>query len=295
MKIIDGKKISSDIKEEIAQKVRQITAQSLRPPHLTAVLVGNDPASLSYVKSKEKASSKVGFTSSLIHLNENITEEELLKIIDDLNRDDSVDGYIVQLPLPEHINEQKIITAIDPNKDVDGFHPLNLGKMLAQLPGFLPATPYGILELINRYNIDTDGKQVLIIGRSLIVGRPLSILLGQKRKGGNATVTLAHSHTRNIKQLALQADIIVTALGKPHFLTEDMLKEGVVIIDAGINSIEAPGSPKAYRLVGDVDFENVAPKTSYITPVPGGVGPMTIAMLLKNTLDAYLQKHPVNR
>jgi len=290
MKIIDGKKTSSEIKEEISREVQQITSKGLRPPHLTAVLVGNEPASLSYVKSKEKASEKVGFTSSLIHLKENISEKELLDTIKKLNTDHSIDGYIVQLPLPAHIDEHKIIMAIDPDKDVDGFHPVNLGKMLVQLPGFLPATPYGILELINRYHIPTEGKQVLIIGRSLIVGRPLSVLMSQKRKGGNATVTVAHSRTKNIKKLTLQADIIVTALGKPHFLTADMVKEGVVIIDAGINSIDAPQTKRGYRLVGDVDFEGVSQKTSYITPVPGGVGPMTIAMLLKNTLLAYLNK-----
>jgi len=290
MKIIDGKKTSSEIKEEISREVQQITSKGLRPPHLTAVLVGNEPASLSYVKSKEKASEKVGFTSSLIHLKEDISEKELLDTIKKLNTDHSIDGYIVQLPLPAHIDEHKIIMAIDPDKDVDGFHPVNLGKMLVQLPGFLPATPYGILELINRYHIPTEGKQVLIIGRSLIVGRPLSVLMSQKRKGGNATVTVAHSRTKNINKLTLQADIIVTALGKPHFLTADMVKEGVVIIDAGINSIDAPQTKRGYRLVGDVDFEGVSQKASYITPVPGGVGPMTIAMLLKNTLLAYLNK-----
>lgn len=290
MKIIDGKKISSDIKDEIAQQVKKIVAQGQRPPHLTAVLVGNDPASLSYVKSKEKASEKVGFTSSLLHLDENISEKELLKIVQELNDDSKVDGYIVQLPLPPHIDEQKIIMAVHPDKDVDGFHPMNLGKMTAQLPGFIPATPFGILELIKRYKIATEGKQVLIIGRSLIVGRPLSILLSQKREGGNATVTVAHSRTQNIKQLSLQADIIITALGKAHFLKADMVKEAVVIIDAGINSIDAPERKRGYRLVGDVDFDNVSKKASYITPVPGGVGPMTIAMLLQNTLLAYHNK-----
>ena len=290
MILIDGKKISGDIKNEIRTEVDHIVSKGKRPPHLTAVLVGNDAASLSYVRSKEKASRQAGFTSSLLHLDENISEEELLAHIDRLNRDDKVDGYIVQLPLPSHIDEHKIIMAIDPDKDVDGFHPVNLGKMTAQLPGFIPATPYGILELLIRYNIPTEGKRVLIIGRSLIVGRPLSILMSQKRKGGNATVTVAHSRTRNIKQLARQADIIVTALGKAHFLTADMVKEGVVIIDAGINSIEAPEKKRGYKLVGDVDFENVSKKASYITPVPGGVGPMTIAMLLKNTLEAYLIK-----
>jgi len=290
MILIDGKKIAADIRKEISVEVEKFVRQGFRPPHLTAVLVGNDPASLSYVKSKERQSAKVGFTSSLIHLESQTTEKELLDIIRDLNNDDKVDGFIVQLPLPSQINSQKILMAVSPQKDVDGFHPLNLGKMIAQLPGFLPATPYGILELINRYNIETEGKNVLIIGRSLIVGRPLSILLSQKRKGGNATVTLAHSRTKNIKDLTLQADIIITALGKPRFLTVDMVKEGVVVIDAGINSIDDPLAKHGYRLVGDADFEQISKKASAITPVPGGVGPMTIAMLLKNTLQAYKQK-----
>ncbi len=290
MIIIDGKKISTEIKNEISRKVAEIVAEGKRPPHLTAVLIGDDPASLTYVKSKERNSSAVGFTSSLLHFAPSITEKELLDVVNRLNIDDSVDGYIVQLPLPSHIDEHKIIMAINPQKDVDGFHPVNLGKMTAQLPGFLPATPYGILELIKRYDISVEGKNVLIIGRSLIVGRPLSILLSQKRKGGNATVTVAHSKTKDIKSLCLQSDVIITALGQAHFLTTDMVKEGVVIIDAGINSIDAPDTKRGYRLVGDVDFENVSKKAAYITPVPGGVGPMTIAMLLKNTLDAYLQK-----
>jgi methylenetetrahydrofolate dehydrogenase (NADP+)/methenyltetrahydrofolate cyclohydrolase len=290
MILIDGKKISQEIKDEISRKVTETTNENHRPPHLTAVLVGNDPASMSYVKSKERASQKIGFTSSVIRLDESISEEELLNVVRQLNEDPDIDGYIVQLPLPKHIDPHKIIMAIDPAKDVDGFHPVNLGKMMAQLPGFLPATPYGILELINRYNISTEGKSVLIIGRSLIVGRPLSVLLSQKRKGGNATVTVAHSRTKDIKSLCLQSDIIITALGSPHFVTADMVKEGVVIIDAGINSIDAPDTKRGYRLTGDVDFENVSKKASYITPVPGGVGPMTIAMLLKNTLDAWLKR-----
>ena len=287
MTIIDGKQTAADIREEIKSEVSELVKQGKRPPHLVAVLVGNDPASLAYVGSKERFSKKVGFKSTLLHFDENISEADLLKTVDELNRDESVDGYIVQLPLPAHIDEQKIIMAIDPDKDVDGFHPVNLGKMLVQLPGFLPATPYGIMELIKRYNIETSGKNVLIIGRSLIVGRPLSILMSQKRLGGNATVTLAHSRTKNIKQLAQQADIIVTALGKPHFLTADMVKDGVVVIDAGINSVDAPDTKRGYKLVGDADFENISKKASYMTPVPGGVGPMTIAMLLKNTLQAY--------
>ncbi len=288
MILIDGKQTAADIREEIKNEVTGWVNQGKRPPHLVAVLVGNNPASLTYVRSKERLSKKAGFNSTLLHFDENISEAELLETVDKLNRDNTVDGYIVQLPLPAHIDSQKIIMAIDPNKDVDGFHPVNLGKMMTQLPGFLPATPYGIIELIKRYKIETSGKNALIIGRSLIVGRPLSVLMSQKREGGNATVTVAHSRTKNIKELALQADIIVTALGKAHFLTADMVKEGVVIIDAGINTIEAPGTKRGYRLVGDADFENISKKASFITPVPGGVGPMTIAMLLKNTLQAYM-------
>jgi methylenetetrahydrofolate dehydrogenase (NADP+)/methenyltetrahydrofolate cyclohydrolase len=287
MILIDGKKTSADIKNEIKLEVDKIIQANKRPPHLVAVLVGDDPASRSYVNSKEKAAEKIGFKSSILRFSESISEEKLLQEITKLNNDNGVDGYIVQLPLPEHIDAQKVILAIDPSKDVDGFHPMNLGKIITNMPSFLPATPYGILELINRYEIKTEGENVLVIGRSLIVGRPLSILLSQKRKGGNATVTVAHSRTKNLKNLALQADIIIVAIGSAHFLTADMVNEGVVIIDAGINSIDAPERKRGYKLVGDVDFENVSKKASYITPVPGGVGPMTIAMLLKNTLLAY--------
>ncbi len=290
MKIIDGKKISAEVKDEIKQEIDKIISKGLRPPHLTAVLVGDDPASWAYVKNKERTSKKLGFTSSLLHFNKDITEKELLEVVNSLNHDKTVDGYIVQLPLPAHIDEQKIIMAIDPDKDVDGFHPMNLGKMLVNLPTFIPATPYGIIELINRYDIKTEGKNVLVIGRSLIVGRPLSILLSQKRRGGNATVILAHSKTRHLEQLSRQADMVITALGRPRFLKADMVKEGVVIIDAGINSVDALDTKRGYRLIGDVDFEPVSKKASFITPVPGGVGPMTIAMLLKNTLQAYYLK-----
>ncbi len=290
MILIDGKQTAAHLKEKIRSEVDQFLLKGLRPPHLVAVLVGEDPASLAYVKSKERQSQKVGFKSTLLHYDDDISEADLLKIIDQLNRDDAVDGYIVQLPLPTHIDAQKIIMAVDPQKDVDGFHPLNLGKMLANLPTFLPATPYGILELIKQYNLPTEGKNVLIIGRSLIVGRPLSILLSQKRQGGNATVTVAHSKTRNLKDWCLQADIIITALGKANFLTGDMVKEGVIVIDAGINEIAAPEKKRGYKLVGDVDFESISRKASYLTPVPGGVGPMTIAMLLQNTLKAYKQR-----
>ena len=290
MTIIDGKQTAADIRNRIGEQVAQSLAKGNRPPHLVAVIVGDDPASKTYVRSKERSAEKIGFKSTVIRLEAKTSEAELLKVVDNLNNDEGVDGYIVQLPLPKHIDEQKIIMAIRPDKDVDGFHPMNLGKMLAQLPTLLPATPYGILELINRYNIETSGKNVLIIGRSLIVGRPLSVLLSQKRKGGNATVTVAHSRTKNIKDLALQSDIIITALGKAHFLTADMVKEGVVVIDAGINSVDAPDTKRGYKLVGDADFENISKKASYMTPVPGGVGPMTIAMLLKNTFQAYTEK-----
>ncbi len=287
MNIIDGKHTAEQIYSELQKETEEIIAAGKCPPSLTAVLVGDDPASYHYVRSKEKRAKKIGFHSQTIKLPETISEKELLKIISELNNDQSVDGYIVQLPLPSQIDEQKVIFAIDPNKDIDGFHPLNLGKMLIQANGFLPATPYGILELIKRYDINTVGKKVVIIGRSLIVGRPLSILLSQKRGTGNATVCVAHSKTENLKELTLSADIVITALGKPEFLTADMVKEGVVVIDAGINQIEDKNSAKGYKLIGDVKFDEVSKKASYITPVPGGVGPMTIAMLMVNTMRAY--------
>jgi methylenetetrahydrofolate dehydrogenase (NADP+)/methenyltetrahydrofolate cyclohydrolase len=287
MTIIDGKKISEEVKSEIKTVVDDLTAKGNRPPHLVAVLVGNDPASKAYVRNKGRASEKVGFTSSLLNFNEDISENELLKVIENLNNDHNVDGFIVQLPLPKHIDEQKIIFAISPAKDIDGFHPLNLGKMMINSLGFLSATPYGIIELIKRYKIQTEGKNVVIVGRSLIVGKPLSIMLSQNVNYGNATVTLAHSRTKNLKEITQKADIVIASIGKPNFITADMIKENAVVIDVGINSIDAPETKRGYKLVGDVDFENVSKKTSYITPVPGGVGPMTIAMLLQNTLMAY--------
>ncbi len=287
MKLIDGKKTAQDISNELKQEVDKYTAQGHRPPHLVAVLVGNDPASTYYVRSKEKKAKKAGYTSEVIYLDEKTSEQELLQLVNQLNNDTAIDGFIVQLPLPKHIDEHKILMAIAPEKDIDGFHPENIGRMVAQLPGFLPATPYGILELINRYQIPTEGKKAVVIGRSLIVGRPLSILLSQKRPGGNASVCVAHSRTKNISELTKDADIVVTAIGKAHFLKADMVKDGVVIIDAGINEVPDSTRPKGYKLVGDVDFDEVSKKASYITPVPGGVGPMTIAMLLKNTLQAY--------
>ena len=253
---------------------------------MAAVLVGNDGASLTYVGSKVRSCEKVGFDSSLIRLPEETTEAELLAKIAELNQDDTLDGYIVQLPLPKHIDEEKVLLAIDPKKDVDGFHPSNFGRMALELETFIPATPFGIMQLIERYDIDTQGKHVVVIGRSHIVGRPISILMSQKGAYGNATVTVAHSRTKDLKALTQQADIIVSALGVPGFVTADMVKEGVVIIDVGITRVEDASKEKGYYITGDVDFDSVAQKASYITPVPGGVGPMTIAMLLKNTLLA---------
>ena len=286
MILIDGKATANQIKQEIADEVLQIKSAGLRAPHLAAVLVGNDGASLTYVGSKVKSCERVGFDSTLIRLPETTTEAELLDKIDELNRDETLDGYIVQLPLPKHIDEEKVLLAIDPKKDVDGFHPSNFGRMALELETFIPATPYGIMQLIERYNIDTQGKHVVVIGRSHIVGRPISILLSQKGDYANATVTVAHSRTKNLKELTRSADIIVSALGVPGFVTADMVKEGVVIIDVGITRVEDSSNSKGYYITGDVDFKSVAPKSSFITPVPGGVGPMTIAMLLKNTLLA---------
>lgn len=286
MILLDGKKTSAELKEEIATEVAKRKAEGKKTPHLAAVLVGTDGASMTYVNSKVKACEKVGFNSTLIELPEDTTEEQLLHEIDLLNKDADIDGFIVQLPLPKHIDEQKVLMAVDPEKDVDGFHPVNVGKMTLDLPTFLPATPFGILELLRRYKVETSGKHVVVIGRSHIVGRPMSILLSQKRDVGNATVTITHSRTKNLKEITQSADIIVAALGKAEFLTGDMVKEGVVVIDVGITRIKDETKKRGYRLAGDVDFESVAPKSSYITPVPGGVGPMTIAMLLKNTLIA---------
>ena len=288
MTILDGKKTSNDIKAEIAESVKEITANGSRPPHLAAIIVGDDGASLTYVGSKVRACKKVGFDSTLIKLSENILEQELLLKVKELNENDAIDGYIVQLPLPKHIDSQKILMAVDPSKDVDGFHPTNFGKMALNLPTFISATPYGIMELLDRYNVETSGKQTVVIGRSDIVGRPISILMSRKSNPGNSTVTLAHSRTRNIKELTLQADIIISALGSPNFVTENMVKDGVVVVDVGITRVK-DDSKKGYKIVGDVDYENVSKKSSFITPVPGGVGPMTIAMLLTNTLQAFFK------
>ncbi|MBJ2175482.1 bifunctional 5,10-methylenetetrahydrofolate dehydrogenase/5,10-methenyltetrahydrofolate cyclohydrolase [Aureibaculum sp. A20] len=290
MIILDGKKTSADLKSEIAESVKLLKSQGKKTPHLAAVLVGTDGASMTYVGAKVKACELVGFESTLIDLPEETTEEKLLQEIESLNNNDSIDGFIVQLPLPKHIDEQKVLMAVNPDKDVDGFHPTNVGKMTLDLPSFLPATPYGILELLERYEVETSGKHVVVIGRSHIVGRPMSILMSQKRKAGNATVTVAHSRTKNLKKLTLQADIIVAALGIAEFLTGDMVKEDVVVIDVGITRVDDATKKRGYKLAGDVHFESVSKKASYITPVPGGVGPMTIAMLLKNTLLACENK-----
>jgi methylenetetrahydrofolate dehydrogenase (NADP+) / methenyltetrahydrofolate cyclohydrolase len=286
MVLLNGKKTSQELKEEIAAEVAVLREQGKKVPHLAAVIVGNDGASLTYVSSKVKACEQVGFQSTLVKLPEETTQEALLEKVNELNQNLDIDGYIVQLPLPKHIDEEKVLLAIDPKKDVDGFHPANFGRMALELESFIPATPYGIMQLLERYDIDTQGKHAVVIGRSHIVGRPMSILLSQKGDYANATVTLAHSRTKDLKALVLQADIVVSALGIPNFVTADMIKPGAVIIDVGITRVQDASTLKGYRLVGDVDFDNVAPKASYITPVPGGVGPMTIAMLLKNTLLA---------
>ncbi len=287
MNLLDGKKISKEIKNEIFQIVNELKKNSLRVPHLVTILVGDNPSSASYIKSKIKACHEVGFKSTHIQLEKDISQNELLSIISDMNNDKGVDGFIVQLPLPDHFDEMKVIESIDPKKDVDGFHPVNLGKLLIGSDTFIPATPLGILELIKRYNIETSGKEVIILGRSNIVGKPISICLMQKAYPGDATVTILHSKSKNIKERLLQADIIIAAIGKPNFVTADMVKNGAVVIDVGINSIPDPNGEKHNKLVGDVDFDNVAPKCSYITPVPGGVGLMTVACLLSNTLKAY--------
>ena len=286
MIILDGKKTSNDIKAEIAESVKRIVEKGSRPPHLAAVIVGDDGASLTYVGSKVRACKRVGFESTLIKLPETISENDLLEKVKDLNNDENIDGYIVQLPLPKHIASQKILMAVDADKDVDGFHPTNFGKMALSLPTFISATPFGIMELLKRYKVETSAKHTVVIGRSDIVGRPISILMSQKSNPGNSTVTLAHSRTKNIEKLTRDADIIISALGVPNFVKADMVKDGAIIIDVGITRV-SDNSTKGYKIVGDVDYKNVSKKSSYITPVPGGVGPMTIAMLLKNTLLAY--------
>lgn len=291
MEILDGKKTSNDIKDEIAIEVAQIRSNGGRAPHLAAILVGEDGASMTYVNSKVKACEKIGFDSTLVKLPGDISEEELLAEIEVLNNNEGLDGFIVQLPLPDHIDENKVIDAVHPDKDVDGFHPENVGKMVLNMPTYLPATPMGIMELLKRYNIETSGKHCVVIGRSHIVGSPISILMARKTNPGNATVTLTHSRTKNLKEITLQADIIVIALGKPEYLTADMVKEGVVVIDVGITRVVDDTKKSGFKLYGDVKYDEVAEKSSFITPVPGGVGPMTIASLLMNTLDAYKRRN----
>ncbi len=287
MQLLDGKALSRTIQGEIAETVNQLVAQGKRPPHLAAVLVGADPASQVYVRNKVKACERVGFRSTLIHEGAELSEAALLDIVRGLNADPEVDGFIVQLPLPEHIDEEKVTLAIDPRKDVDGFHPMNFGRMAQGLPAFLPATPFGILTMLERYEIETSGKHAVVIGRSTIVGTPISILLSRKAKVGNCTVTLTHSRTRDLPAEIRRADIVVAAIGRAEFVTADMVREGAVVIDVGINRVEDPSAKRGYRLKGDVAFDEVGPKCSFITPVPGGVGPMTVTSLLQNTLLAY--------
>ncbi len=282
MVLIDGKKTSETIQSEIAEEVILIKNNGGKVPHLAAVLVGNDGGSETYVAAKVKACERVGFKSTLIRFDENVTEEELLNCVEKLNNDADLDGFIVQLPLPKHISEEKVVESINPKKDVDGFHAVNVGRMVAGMPGFVSATPFGIMELIKRYKIETSGKNCVVIGRSNIVGRPMSILLSQK--GVDCTVTVCHSRTKNLKEICAQADIIVAALGMPEFLTGDMVKEGAVVIDVGTTRVKSDKTKSGWKLLGDVKFDEVAPKCSFITPVPGGVGPMTIASLLYNTL-----------
>lgn len=292
MTILDGRKISNDIKNEIAEEVKQMKANGEKVPHLAAVIVGNDGASLTYVGSKVRACERVGFESTMVRMSNTTSEIELLDKIEELNTNDDIDGFIIQLPLPPQINTRKVLMAVHPDKDVDGFHPTNFGKMALDMSTFIPATPFGILELLDRYGVETKGKHTVVIGRSHIVGRPMSILMGRKGFPGNSTVTLTHSHTKNITQITSQADIIISALGIPKFLKAEMVKDDAVIIDVGITRVP-DDSEKGYYITGDVDFEKVSKKASFITPVPGGVGPMTIAMLLKNTLLAR-EQHRTN-
>ncbi len=288
MILLDGKKTSNEIKSEIKISVDNLTLNKERPPHLAAILVGNDGASLTYIGSKIRSCEQVGFKSSLFRYSSDISEIDLIKKIKDLNLDNEIDGFIVQLPLPKHINEQNVLMSIDPKKDVDGFHPTNFGKMALGLKSYVPATPYGIMKLIEKYDIQTEGKNCLVVGRSNIVGRPMSILMSLRGKYGNSTVTLAHSKTKNLVELTQKADIIVMALGIPEFLKSDMIKNNSTIIDVGITRVEDKSKEKGYIIKGDVDFYSVSKKVKFLTPVPGGVGPMTIAMLLQNTLDARL-------
>ncbi len=286
MELLDGRLVSREIKKKIKIEVKKMVKCGMRPPHLAAVLVGDDPASQVYVRNKVRACERVGFKSTLVRKGADISESELLQIISDLNQDPEIDGFIVQLPLPRQINDLKVTMAIDPRKDVDGFHPMNVGRMSIGLPAYLPATPYGIMQMLDFYNIDVEGKDCVVLGRSNIVGTPISILLSRKAKPGNATVIMTHSRTKDIRNHCKNADVLVVALGIPEFVTADMVKEGAIIVDVGINRVEASEMEKGYKLVGDVKFDEVSPKCSFITPVPGGVGPMTITSLLMNTLKA---------
>jgi methylenetetrahydrofolate dehydrogenase (NADP+)/methenyltetrahydrofolate cyclohydrolase len=287
MQLLDGKQVSLELQEEIAAKVKKISSSNVETPHLAAVLVGNNPASESYIRSKIKACEKVGFKSTLLRFETNISHQELEETVQKLNSDDGVDGILVQLPLPSQINDEKITAAMSPRKDVDGFHPVNIGRMVKGLSGHLPATPYGILLLLEYYKIETSGKHCVVVGRSSIVGTPIAILLSRNTYPGNCSVTITHSKTKNLKDICLQADILIAAIGVGNFITQDMVKEGAVVIDVGINRLKDPTKKSGFKLCGDVDFSTVAPKCSYITPVPGGVGPLTIAALLKNTLNAF--------
>lgn len=286
MTLLDGKKTSNDIKDELAIEVAKIKAEGGKVPHLAAIIVGDNGASITYVNAKVKACEKVGFGSSLVKMPVETTQAELLAKIEELNNDDVVDGFIVQLPLPDHIDEEIVLNAVSPSKDVDGFHPANFGKVALGLPSFIPATPNGILELLKRYEVETSGKHCVVVGRSNIVGLPMSILMGQNNYPGNCTVTLTHSRTQNLAEITKTADILIVALGKPEFVTGDMVKEGVTIIDVGITRVKDDSKKSGFRLLGDVHFESAAPKSAFITPVPGGVGPMTIASLMQNTLKA---------
>ncbi len=289
--IIDGRLIAGEVKKELAQEVVTLLDEGKRPPHLVAVIVGEDGASQSYVASKEKQSKEVGFTSSVYRYPETISEEELLKTVDFLNNDEEIDGFIIQLPLPKHINEQKVIERINPKKDVDGFHPVNGGRLMYNMPSFVPATPFGVMTMLERAKIETVGKHCVVVGRSNIVGTPMAVLMSRNNSTANCTVTICHSKTKNLKEICLTADILIVAIGKAEFITEDMVKEGAVVIDVGIHRVEDKTKEKGYRIVGDVKFDEVAPKCSHITPVPGGVGMLTVVSLLQNTLKAY--KHEI--
>lgn len=291
MQILDGKKAAQAIRDELKLEVAQLVSEGRKIPHLAAILVGNNGASETYVASKVKSCAEVGFKSTLIRFEETISENKLLDKIEELNNDPDVDGILVQLPLPAHISEEKVINTIDPEKDVDGFHPVNVGRMVQGLPSFISATPYGIMLLLKHYKLDTKGKHAVVIGRSNIVGRPMSILLSGNTQPGNCTVTLCHSQTKNLNDICQSADIIIAALGRPAFVKEDMVKEGAIVVDVGITRVEDASKKSGFRLIGDVDFDHVAPKCSYITPVPGGVGPMTIAALLRNTFRACATKN----